>query len=151
PIPLAVEWPLQLADGRVAVAVHGDVDEADGLPGRRAAGSGDAGHAEPDLRAEALARAAGERPRDDGGDRAVAVDEVGGDAGEDRLRLVRVHHGAAPEVVAGPAVGGQDRREEAAGARLRRRDREPAAPQRSTVASSQASPPRTKTFTTAAV
>ena len=111
------------------VAVHRDVCEPDLLPRRRAAGSRDAGDPETDPRAESRTRAAREGTGDDRGDRAVSVDEVGRHVGEDGLRLVRVHDRAALEVIARTAVGGEDRCEQPAGARLGGRDGQLAASQ----------------------
>src|SRR6266702_5549886 len=52
------------------------------------------------------------------------MDELRRDVGEDLLRVVAVHDGAAPEVIARAAVRGEDRRKEPARTRLRGRDRE---------------------------
>src|SRR6267378_5020069 len=110
-VALAVVWPLVFLHDRVVVAVDRYVRQSHLLARRRAARPGDAGDAETDLRAKARTRAAGERPGDDRRDRAVSVDEVGRNIGEDRLGLVRVDDRAALEVRARAAVRGEDRRE----------------------------------------
>src|SRR5205814_6940493 len=121
-IALAVVRPLVLLHGGVLVAVDRNVRESDLLARRRAAGPGDTGDAETDLRTESLARTASQCPSHDRRHGAVAVDEIGGDVGKDGLRFVRVHHRAALEVFARTAVRREDRREETAGAGLGRRD-----------------------------
>src|SRR2546428_5368806 len=106
-IAFAVVGPLVLLHRRVVVAVHRDVREADLLSRRRAAGPRDAGDAETDLRTEALSGTARERRGYDRGDRAVSVNEVGSDVGEDRLGLIRIDDRAALEVLARAAVRGE--------------------------------------------
>ena len=56
----------------------------------------------------------------------MSVDEVGRDAGVDRLGLIGVDDRAAHEVRTRSAVRGEDRGEETTGARLGGGDREPA-------------------------
>ena len=59
----------------------------------------------------------------------MSVNEVGRNVGEDGLRFVRVDDRAASEVLARATVRGEDRGEEAAGARLGGGDGELAAAQ----------------------
>src|SRR5207245_11165036 len=95
----------------------------------RAAWPGDAGDADADLRPQAYACAARERPGDDRRDGAVSVNEVGWDVRVDRFGRVGIDDRAAHEVVARSAVRGEARGEQTAGARFGGGDREPAPPQ----------------------
>src|SRR5262249_10219130 len=98
---------------------------ADGLLRRAASRPRDAGDRDADRGAEAPARA--ERHLACGllGDGAEALERRGVDAHELGLRAVRVRHGRAEEVVGRAGDLREPRREEAARARLRERERLP--------------------------
>ena len=94
-----------------------------GFSGVPPPGPGDAGDADADVGAEARARAVGQRGRDLGRDRAVALDQLRGHAGERDLGLVGVDDEPAQHVGRGAREVGQPARHQPAGARLGGRDR----------------------------
>ena len=88
-------------------------------PGPATPGDGDA-----DVCAEALAHAGGHRLRHLGRDRAVPLELLGGDAELALLHVVRIRDDTSSKDVARARDLGQASRDEAAGARLRSRERQ---------------------------
>ena len=117
-----VEPRRQLAVGAARV----QEDEPHGLLLGAPVRAGHAGHGHGEIHAEPLPRASRHRLRDLGRDGAVLVEQRLRDAELGRLDLVRVGDDRAAKDLARAGHRRQPRSDEAAGARLRRREREPA-------------------------
>src|SRR5271168_5354453 len=117
-LPVALQMQLLHLDDE-AVG-DGDVDEADGLglvrSWRAGSGAGDAGDANAERGSGAFADAFGERAGDGVADRAVGLNHLLGDAGEESLEVVGVDDRATEEVTGAAGDGGEAFGEQAAGA-----------------------------------
>ena len=103
-----------------------EVDEADGLLGRPSAGAGDARDGDPDVGAEPLAHAGGHRRGRLGRNGSVTLERRRRHAEKRGLDAVGVGDDRPEKHVAGAGHVGQPRRDQAARARFRRREREAA-------------------------
>ena len=108
--------------GRSPAPGGGEMDEADGLVRRGAAGPRDPGHRHGRVGRRAIERARRHRLGDLRADRTMRLDELGGHTEQVAFRLVRVGHEAALDHIGGARNLGQAARYQPAGARLRGRD-----------------------------
>src|SRR5579871_1421862 len=105
--PLAVTGEIALDHFGSAVAGYGVEDEAHWLVRSAARRSGYTRDADSDARLAAVADAFGERRRHFVAHRSMAVDHLGGNAGEFGLQLIGINDRAA-EKIAGTAANGSD-------------------------------------------